>query len=82
VIDLTTGEAHRRCMEAGEHICSEPSGRRCAEQPCDKPAGTGWGPYWCPEHDKERLDRVSAGFASIQAEFAKRASSRTGAVDV
>lgn len=56
-------ESHRQCLHG--HICQKPSGRACAEQPCDQPAGTWWGPYWCPEHDKQRLDRVTRGFASV-----------------
>ena len=63
--DLTVGTAHKKCMEAGVHICQKPSGRSCYEQPCSEPAGTSWGPYWCPKHDKDRLDHVSAGFARI-----------------
>lgn len=73
-IDLNSGTAHSKCMAAGAHICQVPSGRRCAEQPCDEAAGTHWGPYWCPAHDKERLDRVSAGFASIAADLKSQGS--------
>lgn len=58
-------ESHAKCKP--DHICQEPSGRLCVEAGCGKEAGTWWGPYWCPEHDKERLDRVSAGFDSILA---------------
>ena len=25
-----------------------------------EPAGTPWGPYWCPACDVERLDRITA----------------------
>ena len=32
---------------------------------CNEPAGTLWGPYWCPEHDKERLDRISRNLVEI-----------------
>lgn len=73
-IDLNSGTAHSKCMAAGAHICQVPSGRRCAEQPCDEAAGTHWGPYWCPAHDKERLDRVSAGFARIAADLKSKGS--------
>jgi hypothetical protein len=55
-------ESHQKCLDAAEHVCQKPSGRRCYEQPCEEPAGTLWGPYWCPKHDKERLDRISAAF--------------------
>jgi len=63
--DLTTGDAHGQCMEAGEHICQKPSGKRCDSQPCEEPAGTWWGPFWCPAHDKERLDRISISFETL-----------------
>lgn len=35
------------------------SGLVCAEPDCNAPAGTPWGPYWCPMHDDERLDRIT-----------------------
>lgn len=76
MIDLNTGTAHSKCMAAGAHICQVPSGRRCAEWACEEPAGTHWGPHWCPEHDKERLDRVSAGFDAISKSL--RPASTTG----
>jgi hypothetical protein len=47
------------------HICQKPSGRICIESGCELDAGTLWGPYWCPEHDRERLDRVSAEFEAL-----------------
>jgi hypothetical protein len=49
--------AHPNCT-AG-HLCQQPSGRLCIEAGCDQPAGTLWGPYWCPDHDKARLDRIN-----------------------
>lgn len=55
--------AHPKCIDG--HICQEPSGQPCIEQGCDEPAGTLWGPLWCPDHDSERLDRISAQFAAI-----------------
>jgi hypothetical protein len=67
-------EAHQKCVDAGEHICQVPSGRTCIERGCDAKAGTHWGPYWCPEHDKERLDRISASFAEIERELRGGAS--------
>lgn len=41
------------------HVCQKPSGRDCYVDDCPEPAGTLWGPYWCPEHDRERIDRIS-----------------------
>ena len=50
-------QSHPNCTEG--HVCQEPSGRTCLG--CDEPAGTIWGPYWCPEHDKERLAEHGIG---------------------
>jgi hypothetical protein len=57
--------SHPKCWGPQGHICQEPSGRACIEKGCDQPAGTHWGPYWCPEHDVERLDRISANLDSM-----------------
>lgn len=57
--------AHPQCVREGTHMCFEPSGRTCIEQGCDEPAGTSWGPYWCPEHDEERLNRISASLSDL-----------------
>jgi hypothetical protein len=49
--------SHPNCADG--HTCQKPSGRVCIEQGCSEPAGTGWGPFWCPDHDQERLDRIT-----------------------
>lgn len=59
--------AHQKCLDAGSHICAKPSGKRCHEDGCDDDAGTDWTPYWCPEHDRIRIDRISASLAAIVA---------------
>lgn len=64
---INVAEPHAKCSEG--HICQEPSGRVCCEPGCDEQAGTWWGPYWCPEHDKERLYRISRSFESMMAEL-------------
>lgn len=56
--DFPHGTAHPHCREAGEHVCQKPSGRLCIEG-CGQPAGTWWGPMWCPDCDLIRIDRVS-----------------------
>ena len=56
--------SHDQC--ANGHICQQPSNRICVEVGCDEQAGTIWGPLWCPDHDKERLDRISASFDAIE----------------
>lgn len=60
--------AHPACWISGAqgapgyvHQCHIPSGRTCIEPDCPLPAGTPWGPYWCPDHDAARLNRVSVG---------------------
>ena len=58
--------SHPRCWTGTryEHACHQPSGRMCVEG-CGRPAGTPWGPYWCPECDVARLDRISASLEAI-----------------
>lgn len=57
--------SHQCCVDAGKHVCQKPSGGACIEDGCDRPAGTLWGPLWCPEHDQERLDRISSQMVAI-----------------
>lgn len=52
-------------MTPEERAALEPSGRTCIEPGCDKPAGTPWGPYWCPDHDDERIERIDRQLAQI-----------------
>jgi len=59
--------AHPKCHTTAGHVCQEPSGRTCIEDGCGEPAGTLWGPLWCPEHDQDRLDRISASLTAIYA---------------
>ena len=51
--------SHPACQSSEGHICRKPSGRLCIEKGCPEEAGTFWGPYWCPKHDQERLDRIT-----------------------
>lgn len=53
-------DSHVPCQtpEGYRHTCARPSGRTCLD--CDQPAGTLWGPYWCPDCDVKRLDQISA----------------------
>ena len=57
--------SHPECWQGDhyEHSCHEPSGRSCVE--CGAPAGTPWGPYFCPECDVTRLDRIDANLLSL-----------------
>ena len=61
--------AHPNCTEG--HVCEKPSGRPCFEEGCLQPAGTLWGPYWCPDHDRERLERISRSLDEIERVFVK-----------
>jgi len=56
---------HLQCSAETGHTCQKPSGRVCATEGCELPAGTDWGPYWCPDHDAERIDRISRQFDDI-----------------
>lgn len=65
--DYDAARSHPKCWTGTgyDHRCHEPSGRPCVD--CGKPAGTPWGPLWCPDCDVIRLDRVSAQLAGIRA---------------
>mgnify|MGYP007028447013 FL=1 len=57
--------SHPNCWKGDryEHSCHEPSGRPCIE--CGAPAGTPWGPHFCPECDVIRLDRIDANLLAL-----------------
>lgn len=48
------------------------TGKPCIEPGCDKPAGTAWSPYWCMEHNAERMTRIDASLEQIAARFRER----------
>lgn len=58
--------SHPHCWtgEAYVHICQQPSGEKCAG--CGAPAGTWWGPHWCPACDVRRLDGISEGLKQLK----------------
>lgn len=37
------------------------TGKSCLEKGCNKPAGTYWSPWWCFEHNVERIRRINKG---------------------
>jgi hypothetical protein len=45
------------------------TGKKCIEAGCPNPAGTAWSPYWCFDHNVERIKRIDAGFEKIAASF-------------
>lgn len=59
------GRPHPRCWVGDhyEHNCLEPKGKRCVE--CGEVAGTPWGPYYCPDCDVVRLDKITKELLSI-----------------
>jgi hypothetical protein len=59
------GKSHPQCHGPDGHICQQPSGQQCIEPDCRNPAGTIWGPLWCPDCDVERLDEIGAQFAAL-----------------
>lgn len=61
-------QGHPPCVAAGRHMCHKQSHRRCIEDGCTNGAGTIWGPLWCPDHDSERLARISSSLESIAKE--------------
>lgn len=61
--------SHPDCSPKTGHVCQEPTNQKCWTAGCDREAGTLWGPYWCPDHDARRLDRISEGMRAILEEF-------------
>lgn len=59
--------SHPNCTDG--HVCQKPSGRICIEDGCNEPAGTLWGPYWCPDHDRERLDRIDGQLQDLKRQI-------------
>ena len=62
---MSENRSHPMCWTGDryEHRCQTPSGKDCIE--CGRPAGTLWGPYWCPDCDVIRLDRISSQMESL-----------------
>ena len=56
---------HPGCWTGAEyrHTCHQLSGRTCLD--CDQPAGTPWGPLWCPDCDVKRLERIGASLDAL-----------------
>ena len=44
--------------------------KKCIEKGCIEPAGTPWGPYFCADHDDQRINRISKSLAAIARELA------------
>jgi hypothetical protein len=74
------GRAHPNCWDAAAHRydhdvggCARPGDRtRCYDADrtgCTERPGTAWGPYWCPRHDAERLNRISRQLDAVRRTF-------------
>lgn len=56
------------------HVGNSPkhhTGKPCIESGCDRPAGTAWSPYWCFEHNVERMDRISKQMENLRRSLAR-----------
>lgn len=42
--------------------------RKCYEPDCENEAGGPWSPYWCPECDRQRVERISRQLQIVAAE--------------
>ena len=42
------------------------TGKLCIEKGCTNPAGTAWSPYWCQQHNAERMNRISQSFQELK----------------
>ena len=61
---------------------ADPS-RACIEKGCTEPAGTPWGPYFCADHDDQRINRISRNLQGIaDALHVQRISERMVNVEV
>lgn len=63
--------SHNLCQETGQHVCQQPSGRQCIEPGCTESAGTWWTHLWCPGHDQERLDRITAQLEDLASSWSR-----------
>jgi hypothetical protein len=71
---MATSQSHPGCHGPSGHVCQKPSGHTCVEAGCNQPAGTLWGPLWCPVHDVERLDGISQSLTEIAGMFDSKAT--------
>lgn len=75
---MASGQSHQQCWtgERYEHVCQVPSGRACVD--CGAPAGTWWGPCWCPDCDVARLDRIFVSLDEIRSQLGAGVTGPTG----
>lgn len=59
----------KKCIGSDIH---DNSGRLVRYESCEKPAGTAWSPYWCVEHNIERMDKINDELAILDDLFTKR----------
>jgi hypothetical protein len=48
------------------------TGKPCIEPGCSKTAGTEWSPYWCFEHNVERIKKIDTQLRKLISDMAKK----------
>lgn len=64
------GQSHPKCARTPEGIVHDREvlgGRLCVGSGCDRPPASSCGPLWCPDHDVERLGRITGQFEDLAA---------------
>ena len=46
------------------------TGKKCIEPGCTRPPGTAWSPYWCFEHNVERIQRIDKSVKQLVVDAA------------
>lgn len=42
------------------------TGKLCIEKGCTNPAGTAWSPYWCQQHNAERMEHIDQSLQELK----------------
>jgi len=45
------------------------TGKPCIVEGCTEEAGTAWSPHWCPQHNIERMSRITRQLRAIVKGF-------------
>jgi hypothetical protein len=54
------------------------TGKSCIEKGCNDPAGTAWSPYWCFQHNVERMNRVGKSLKAMLAKLEQQKPQESG----
>ena len=49
------------------------TGKSCIVKDCTEPAGTMWGPWWCFEHNVERINRITKNLEEMERNWPEAA---------